>query len=130
LAAHHDGYRRLSDPVRHRRTWRYTAGIASLAVTDELTCSAAHSVALYWHFAPECSVVVEGNSVTASRDNVQVTLTCYDGLEPVLVKGREEPPLGWFSDGFDTRKPAHTALFAGQIHGNAVLRTRVTIKRG
>jgi Heparinase II/III-like protein/Heparinase II/III N-terminus len=130
LAAHHDGYRRLSDPVGHRRTWRYTAGSASLAVTDELTCSAAHSVAIYWHFAPECIVEMEGNSVTASRDNVRVTLVCYDGLEPALVKGREDPPLGWFSDGFDARKPAHTAVFAGEIHGNAVLRTSVSIKRG
>ncbi|HEX4673928.1 MAG TPA: alginate lyase family protein [Steroidobacteraceae bacterium] len=130
LAAHHDGYRRLSDPVRHRRTWRYTAGIASLAITDELVCSAAHSVAIHWHFAPECAVVVAGNSVTASRDNVQVILTCYDGLEPVLVKGREEPPLGWHSDGFDLKEVAPTVVFAGQIRGNAILRTRVSIKRG
>lgn len=130
LAAHHDGYRRLSDPVRHRRTWRYTAGIASLAITDELVCSAAHSVAIHWHFAPECAVVVAGNSVTASRDNVQVILVCYDGLEPVLVKGREEPPLGWHSDGFDLKEVAPTVVFAGQIRGNAILRTRVSIKRG
>jgi hypothetical protein len=114
LAAHHDGYRRLSDPVRHRRTWRYTAGIASLVVTDELGCSAAHSVAVYWHFAPECTVVMEGNSVTASRDNVRLTLTCYDSLEPALVRGRDsEPPLGWFSGGFDVKQPVTTAVFAG-----------------
>jgi hypothetical protein len=75
-------------------------------------------------------VVVAGNSVTASRDNERVILTCYDGLEPALVKGREDPPLGWFSGGFDARKPAHTAVFAGEIHGNAVLRTSVSIKRG
>jgi hypothetical protein len=129
LAAHHDGYRRLSDPVRHRRTWRYTAGSASLVVTDELVCSAVHSVAIHWHFAPECTVVVEGNSVTATRDDVRVTLVCYDGLEPALVKGREKDPLGWFSDGFDVKKPAHTAIFAGEIRGNALLRTSVSIKR-
>jgi Heparinase II/III-like protein/Heparinase II/III N-terminus len=134
LTAHHDGYRRLSDPVRHRRTWRYTAGIANLAVTDELACSGNHSIAVYWHFAPECAVVVEGNSVVASRDGVRVTIGCRDGsqgtLQPEIVRAREEPPLGWFSKGFDVKEPAPTAVFSGQIQGNAILRTTVAIERG
>jgi Heparinase II/III-like protein/Heparinase II/III N-terminus len=134
LTAHHDGYRRLSDPVRHRRTWRYTAGIANLAVTDELVCSGAHAIAIYWHFAPECAVVVEGNSVIASRDGVRVILGCRDGspatLQPEIVRAREEPPLGWFSSGFDLKEPASTAVFAGRIQGNAILRTSVSIERG
>jgi Heparinase II/III-like protein/Heparinase II/III N-terminus len=135
LTAHHDGYRRLSDPVRHRRTWRYTAGIASLAVTDELACSGAHSIAIYWHFAPECTVVVEGNSVIASRDGVRVIIGCRDGsqapLKTEIVRAREEElPLGWFSKGFDIKEPAPTAVFAGTIQGNAILRTSVTIERG
>jgi Heparinase II/III-like protein/Heparinase II/III N-terminus len=135
LTAHHDGYRRLSDPVRHRRTWRYTAGIASLAVTDELACSGAHSIAIYWHFAPECSVVVDGNSVIASRVGVRVTIGCRDGtqvpLQAEIVRAREEEsPLGWFSKGFDIKEPAPTAVFAGKIQGNAILRTSVTIERG
>jgi hypothetical protein len=135
LTAHHDGYRRLSDPVRHRRTWRYTAGIASLAVTDELACSGAHSIAIYWHFAPECTVVVEGNSVIASRDGVRVIIGCRDGsqapLQTEIVRAREEElPLGWFSKGFDVKEPAPTAVFAGRIQGNAILRTSVTIERG
>jgi hypothetical protein len=135
LTAHHDGYRRLSDPVRHRRTWRYTAGIASLAVTDELACSGAHSIAIYWHFAPECTVVVEGNSVIASRDGVRVIIGCRDGsqapLQTEIVRAREEElPLGWFSKGFDIKEPAPTAVFAGRIQGNAILRTSVTIERG
>ena len=134
LTAHHDGYRRLSDPVRHRRTWRYTAGIANLAVTDELACSGAHSIAIYWHFAPECAVVVDADTVVASREDVRVTIGCRDGsqgtLKPEIVRAREEPPLGWFSKGFDVKEPAPTAVFAGKIEGNAILRTRVAIERG
>jgi hypothetical protein len=127
LTAHHDGYRRLSDPVRHRRAWRYTAGIANLAVTDELACSGAHSIGIYWHFAPECTVLVEGNSVIASRDGARVTISCREGsqvvLQPEILRGREEPPLGWFSKGFDVKEPAPTAVFAGKIQGNTILRT-------
>jgi hypothetical protein len=134
LTAHHDGYRRLSDPVRHRRTWRYTAGIANLAVTDELACSGAHSIGIYWHFAPECTVLVEGNSVIASRNGARVTISCREGsqvvLQPEILRGREEPPLGWFSKGFDVKEPAPTAVFAGKIQGNTILRTTVSIERG
>ena len=129
LVAHHEGYRRLPDPVRHRRTWRYTVGAATLGITDELACSGAHSVGIHWHFAPECTVVVEGNRVIARRDDIRVILSCPGGLRPLLIAGRKQPPLGWFSDGFDVKLPAVTAVFAGDIRGNAVLRTNVSIRR-
>ena len=129
LTAHHDGYRRLSDPVRHRRTWRYTAGVATVGITDELACSSTHSVAIYWHFAPECAVAVEGNSVVANREGVRVVLRCPNGLAPTLVTGSEEPPLGWLSAGFDTKVPATTAVFGGQIAGNAIFRTELRVSR-
>jgi hypothetical protein len=120
LTAHHDGYQRLSDPVRHRRTWRYTAGVATLGVTDELVCSAAHSVAIHWHFAPECTVAIDGDRVIASREGVRVVLRCPNGLTPILAQD-------WFSDGFDRKLPATTALFGGQIAGNATFRCELKI---
>ncbi len=130
LTAHHEGYRRLSDPVRHRRTWRYMAGVANLSITDELACSGAHTVAVYWHFAPECTVVIEGRSLIASAGDQRVTLTCPAGLEPTLVTGRDEPPLGWFSREFDVKSAAPTAMFTGGIRGNTVLQTHISIERG
>jgi hypothetical protein len=130
LSAYHNGYQRLpSDPVRHRRTWRYISGIAHLSIADELSCAAEHSVAIHWHFAPECAVELDGRTVVARRGNVQVKLRCPEGLEPKLVSGREEPPLGWYSSRFDVRSPATTAVFLGTIRGNAAFSTLVTIDR-
>ena len=120
LTAHHTGYRRLADPVTHRRTWRYTAGAATLSVTDELVCSAAHSVAIYWHFAPECAVVIEGHTVVASREGVRVVLECPNGLAPGL---RDDV----FSDGFDRKLPATTAVWGGEAAGNTQYRTEIQI---
>ena len=120
LTAHHDGYRRLADPVRHRRAWRYTAGAATLKVTDELTCRGAHAVAIYWHFAPECAVAIEGQSVIASRDGMRVELQCPEGLAPTLVED-------WYSGGFDRKVPATTAVFGGQIAGTSIFRTELKI---
>jgi len=120
LTAHHDGYRRLSDPVTHRRTWRYSAGAAVLGIGDELTCSGTHSIAIHWHFAPECAVALEGNSVVASREGVRVVLECPGGLTPRLADD-------WFSDGFDRKQPATTAVFSGSIAGNTQFRTQIRI---
>jgi hypothetical protein len=136
LSAHHDGYRRLADPVRHRRTWRYSAGIAHLSITDELLCADAHSIAIHWHFAPECTVELSERAVVASRPGgamgqgaVRVELLCPKGLEPSLVRGRESPPLGWYSNRFDVKSPAATAVFSGEIRGNAIFRTQIQIDR-
>jgi Heparinase II/III-like protein/Heparinase II/III N-terminus len=129
LIAHHDGYRRLPDPVRHRRTWRYSAGATRLAITDELACDGAHSVGIHWHFSPLCAVVIEGNSVVAQRDSARVILACPDGLVPTLITGRAEPPLGWFSAGFDVKLPSHTAVFGGEIRGSTSFRTEIRIDR-
>ncbi len=129
LCAHHGGYRRLSDPVRHRRTWRYTSGIAHLSITDELLCAGEHSVAIHWHFAPECTVELVQQTVVARRGHVEVSLLCPRGLEPSLVRGRESPPLGWYSSRFDVKWPATTAVFTGAIKGNAAFSTSIDIRR-
>jgi alkylhydroperoxidase family enzyme len=128
LTARHDGYKRLADPVRHRRTWRYHAGRSKLTITDELLCAGAHAVELYWHFAPECHVTQRRHVVTCERDGVRVTLLCPSGLAPRLVFGREQPPLGWFSPGFDAKVATTTAVFAGLIRGNAIFRSDIQIE--
>jgi hypothetical protein len=117
LTAHHTGYQRLIDPVTHRRTWRYTD---ALSVTDELVCSATHSVAIYWHFAPECTVAIENNSVVARREGVRVVLECPNGLTPSLKDDV-------FSNGFDRKMPATTAVWGGEIAGTTQFRTELKI---
>jgi hypothetical protein len=129
LTAHHEGYRRLSDPVGHRRTWSYGTGSSRLTITDELLCAGAHEVAIHWHFAPECEVVQSGSRVIAQRAAVRVTLSCPDGLTARLVVGSEKPPLGWESNGFDAKRPTTTAVFTGEIRGDASFRAEIVIEQ-
>jgi hypothetical protein len=87
LVASHDGYCRLSDPVRHRRTWRYEP--AHLSITDELLCRGSHLIEIHWHFAPECTISLSDRSIHAVRDHVGLELHCPEGLTPSLVTGRD-----------------------------------------
>jgi hypothetical protein len=135
LVAHHDGYRRLSDPVLHRRTWRYDTASATLSVCDELLCSGAHRAEIFWHFAPECQVAIENGCVVAQRDGMRVELEPPDTRSVTLVRGRTaerpgERPLGWVSSGFDLKVPATTAVFAKHIRGDTRLESRLRIRQG
>jgi len=136
LVASHDGYRRLADPVRHRRTWRYEP--AHLSITDELLCAGSHSIRIHWHFAPECTLSLSGHTIHAVRDHVSLELQCPTGLTPTLVTGFDpaegeaislEPlrPLGWYSNGFDRKVPATTVVFSGRVHGNSTFRSEIRI---
>ncbi|HEX5458873.1 MAG TPA: alginate lyase family protein [Steroidobacteraceae bacterium] len=135
LVAHHDGYCRLSDPVLHRRTWRYETSSAMLEVCDELLCSAAHRAEIFWHFAPECQVAVENGCVVAQRDGLRVELEPPDTRSVTLVRGRTVEraggrPLGWVSSGFDLKAPATTAVYAARIRGDTRLESRLRIRQG
>src|SRR5262249_2814294 len=71
LVAHHDGYERLADPVRHRRSWNFDRTHSVLTVVDELTCKGRHNAEWFWHFAPGCEVAVVGDCLTARCDDVR-----------------------------------------------------------
>jgi hypothetical protein len=137
LVAHHDGYRRLADPVQHRRSWRYDTKGATLVVEDELLCSGTHTAEIFWHFAPECQVACTDRLVTAERDGLRVELEAPESLAVTLARGRDpgqggergDGPLGWVSSGFDLKAPATTAVFAGQIRGDSRFQSRLRIRR-
>ncbi|MDB6091691.1 MAG: Heparinase family protein [Gammaproteobacteria bacterium] len=130
LTAHHEGYRRLPDPVRHRRTWRYDVRNSHLTITDELLCLGVHEVSIYFHFSPECEVTQQNNRISAKRDTIHITLSSPDDLPVRLVTGSDEPPLGWLSNGFDSKLPSTTAVFTAKIRGNASFRSEIVIEQG
>jgi Heparinase II/III-like protein/Heparinase II/III N-terminus len=138
LRAHHDGYRRLADPLRHRREWRYRPSCgpssATLTVSDELLCCGTHAVEIFWHFAPQCQLACEGRRVTAARDGTLLTLAAPEAFTVELVSGRNpapgaQAPLGWASRGFDLKEAVTTAVFAGRIRGNTRLESRLAVRR-
>ncbi len=134
LVAHHDGYRRLPDPVVHRRAWRYDTTSATLTVCDELLCSGTHTVEIFWHFAPDCRVTSEEGRIVAERDGICVELASPDALSAALVRGRDskqagERPLAWVSSGFDLKAPATTVVFAGHIRADTRLESGLRIRR-
>lgn len=124
----HDGYRRLSDPLTHRRQITLNKLDRTLYVTDELVCHGSHEVEVFWHFAENCAVQVEAGSIAAclGRVHLDFSLTGID-FKAECVIGQLDPPLGWISRKYDAKCPSPTVRWHGRIEGCTQWTTRIAI---
>jgi hypothetical protein len=115
VIAEHDGYRRLADPVVHRREVAYQRSARLIRVTDQLRSSSAHRVEIFWHFAQECLVTLGEGAATITRDGVRLVLRWPAPLSARLVRGSSDLPLGWISERFDQKNPTGTLVISGTV---------------
>ncbi|MEK8050128.1 alginate lyase family protein [Ideonella sp. DXS22W] len=123
----HDGFRRLRDPVMHHRRVRMDAA-GSLEVQDWLECRESHHVKLHWHVGTQCTVTDGNRSMSWQLRFEGHTLELsIDG--PVecssVIVGQEDPPQGWASERFYSKRPAEVIVIAATLAPGTVLTTRV-----
>lgn len=121
----HDGYQRLSDPVRHERGLLYHKRTRRLEVTDFIECRGSHSVERFWHFAEDVAVGLEPDgSVWAAKGGWQLRLMPEGAAVTAKVyRGRYKPMAGWISRRFGVKIPATTVVWMVAITGAAELQT-------
>ncbi len=129
IHAHHDGYMRLPDPVRHHRRVRVNAD-RSVLVEDWLECADEHLVALHWHGAKD--TILQPSSRRGDWQLVGPSHMVTLGLsgpsfdaEPVA--GQETPVQGWVSPAFYVKEPAPVLQVRARMRGGDVLRTLITV---
>ncbi|WP_421903553.1 alginate lyase family protein [Maridesulfovibrio sp.] len=116
----HDGYTRLADPVVHSRSIKFKKDLGVIEVYDNLDCAQEHVIELLWHVAESCSVEIRKGSVFISSPKVLLEMSMPDsGMEPKVVQGNEELPLGWISRKFDLKVPSPTIVWAGSFEGKS-----------
>lgn len=124
-----DGYRRLADPVLHRRKLQFDANCNALVVKDILECRGEHDIALHWHFAESCQVETEGADVVVNSQHSGLRMQCLFGdmSKPELLRCSEAPIGGWISRRFDEKAAITTAVWRGRIRGTTTIETRITL---
>lgn len=128
LAAEHDGYARLADPVIHRRTVELDASASQLRIDDELRGAASHNGALHFHFAPECRVERIGDqTILATRNEGVVELSLPDNTNVTLIRGETSPILGWCSRAYHEKQPVTTVRATFDFDRSACLKSTVHI---
>lgn len=130
FSGEHDGYRRLNDPVTHRRTVELDLAHSAVRIRDGLHSTGDHRASLYFHFAPEVMVEPAGaQTLRASRPEGSVLLSMPAGARIELVRGWTDPILGWASAGYHEKQPITTVRATCEFQGTATLETSVQISR-
>jgi hypothetical protein len=131
VSAEHDGYARLPDPVRHRRTLDLGGTPPALTVTDEIQAEADHEVAIRFHAADGAEVVPTGGKSFEIRvDGGVARLTLDDVLEVDVLSGSLDPIGGWVSRGYHRRSPSTTIVGRARTRGPLTLVCRVAVHPG
>ena len=110
--AEHDAYRRLADPVRHRRSLLFVKPRFWILL-DELIGAAEHHVDLRFQLAA-CRAELDPTSWVriASPDGTGMLIRTFGSvpLKTALVEGETEPRQGWVSPDYGRLEPAPALL--------------------
>jgi len=124
----HDGYRRLDDPVVHRRELLLEKASRRIVVTDTLDCAGQHRAECCWHFSEACEVWLEDKVLHARNGDSMVRLRMAEpALKFELHSGDEDPPCGWVSRSFDVKIPTVTAVVPFAVQGRTILITEIVV---
>ncbi len=130
VEGYHDGYRPIG--VRHRRKICYRSADQIVEIVDRLE-SANHDapfrVAIYYHFAPETEVSLEGYSCQVTKPGSRQKLKFSLAAECTwsIVRGATAPIQGWYSSSIGVKVPA--AVLVGVCEGPnpGALRTSIAV---
>lgn len=106
LAAAHDGYTRLFDPVTHRR--RLNLEEEHLQIEDRLKGTGVHSVEWRLHFSPECLAKLEAFCCYINWKAGSLKILLDDRMGWRLLRGDQDG--GWYSPSFNVKEPTYTLV--------------------
>ena len=130
--ATHDGYRRLSPAALHERTVTLHRDSRRLVVEDAVDSTGRHDCRLAFHIGPEVDCFLDGClaqlSWHSNAGQWRALMRLPKHLEWSAVRGRTDPPLGWYSPCFGAKLPIVTLVGKGVIAGGERLTTDLEIK--
>ncbi|HYE93807.1 MAG TPA: alginate lyase family protein, partial [Terriglobales bacterium] len=113
VTGEHDAYRRLGDPVRHRRTLLSVGGEYWVCV-DQLDGVATHAAEFLFQLAPGLDVELLGGTAVAmpeAGDGVTIASAGFGDAERRVITGAsaaDDTLQGWHSDDYGVKEPAAT----------------------
>jgi hypothetical protein len=130
VTAEHDGYERLEQPVKHRRTVTLDGARGEVVVRDELRGAGAHTARVLWHFGEACRVSPAGEGVFVAEFGVGVVRMRIEGIDAArALRGSEDPVSGWVSRGYHRKEATWTVEASRRWSGDARLETRMSLEQ-
>lgn len=115
-----DGYAALEDPVRLVRRVHLDTKNGIVTIVDQVLAAGRHKVELFFHLAAGVEVEpdAEGGLLLGGPFG-RVVLKTDRACRGEVVRGRDDPPLGWRADGGGGVHPAPTLRLEAAIVGEA-----------
>ena len=123
----HDGYRRLADPVLHRRRISLDKRARVIVIEDRLEMRGAHEVELFFHCDEHASFERREGGWRIARGDRAITIRLPHHAESAaaLYRGSVNPVMGWVSRRFDVKVAAPTIAWRARCNGDTLLRTEI-----
>jgi hypothetical protein len=99
--------------VHHERLFLYRPGEA-LLVVDDLQAEREHDYTRIFQLAPQVKAKVAQEAAVVRGSNFRGEVRDRRGARPELVRGREDPPLGWSSPSEAEMVPATALVYASR----------------
>ena len=122
-----NGYKRLKDPVLHKRKIALRKPARLVTVEDTLHMAGEHDIELLFHCSERCAVqpTQGGYLLSQGKKSLSLRLPCIEGATSQVLIGRVAPIFGWVSRRFDNKLPAPTIVWRGRLKGDITLRTEI-----
>ncbi|HMF94925.1 MAG TPA: alginate lyase family protein [Vicinamibacterales bacterium] len=102
----HTGYRRLSAPVTHERTFTWRPATRTVEIVDVFEGSGEHHLSWHFHFAPGVRAAVsESGAIDIETSRASLRLTLPAAVQPVMR-------AAWYSPSYGVRVPCSAAEVA------------------
>ncbi len=107
----HDGYHHIEKPIIHRRG----VGLVDAkyyVIVDWLIGEGQHEIERFFHFSHKAKVTINNSccEVVLGTQKLNLLLDHGNGVTSKLVKGQDNPILGWQSTQFYKKLPTTTLL--------------------
>jgi len=122
----HDGYKRLLDPLLHRREIILNKKDNKIIINDNLECSGNHSIKMCLHISDMCQLEsFDLNVWKIMTPDHELLLEFESGLDIKVVSGQNNPPIGWKSDSYDHKQAIYTIMAEKLINKNSLICTQI-----
>ncbi len=128
IVGEHNGYRRLKDPVWHRREIVFNKEERNFNICDRIEAEQEHIIEQFYHFSPQCQLTEAGqNKWLIENDDIRVEFHIDEKFKVNLCRGGELPTIGWYSARFDYKEPTCCLVNSYEGDGDVSFETKIII---
>lgn len=126
----HDGYKRLKDPVLHKREVTFYKKKKQIVIKDIIKTKGEHSIDIYFHLGPGVEIIKKEKmpDSIAVFTNKNVIISCFHkDIRETITKGDESIPLGWYAKDYGVKVPINVIVFSSKICHTSTFKSVIQI---